>query len=221
MTRIDASRRLVALGLIWTLALAWSGWQPYDRATWWMEVAPVLIAFPILCAIERRQPPTMLAFWLIAAHGIVLIVGGRYSYARVPAGFAVQEWLGLARNPYDRFGHFVQGFVPAIVLRELLVRAGGLRSGRLLTAIVLACCLAVSAAYELIEFAAAMILGQGAEEFLGTQGDPWDTQWDMAMCLLGALVARATLGRAHDGAMARLSQRRGWAYNAADQGAQR
>ena len=141
-------------------------------------------------------------FWLIALHGLILMVGGAYSYARVPAGFVVQEWLGLARNPYDRLGHFAQGFVPAIVLRELLLRWGGLRRGALSTLLVVACCLAVSASYELIEFGAAMALGQGADEFLGTQGDPWDTQWDMLMCLIGAIVAVITLSRVHDRQMA-------------------
>jgi len=125
----------------------------------------------------------------------------------VPAGFVVQEWLGLARNPYDRLGHFAQGFVPAIVLRELLLRWGGLRRGALSTVLVVACCLAVSASYELIEFGAAMALGQGADEFLGTQGDPWDTQWDMLMCLIGAGVALGMLTRVHDRQLERLPRR--------------
>lgn len=163
-----------------------------------MEVAPVLIALPVLWATARRFPLTRLALLLIGAHGAVLMLGGAYSYARVPIGFAVQDWLGLARNPYDRFGHLVQGFVPAIVLREILARGAGLRDRRWLTGITLACCLAVSAAYELIEFAAAMLLGANADAFLGTQGDPWDTQWDMTMCLAGAIAALLLLGRTHD-----------------------
>jgi putative membrane protein len=167
-----------------------------------MEVAPVLIALPLLWATRRRLPLTSLALLLIGVHGLVLIVGGAYSYARVPIGFDVQHWLGLARNPYDRFGHLMQGFVPAIVLRELLVRLGELRRGALLTTLVLACCLAISAGYELVEFAAAMALGQGADEFLGTQGDPWDTQWDMLMCLIGAAAALLLLSRPHDRALA-------------------
>ena len=133
------------------------------------------------------------------------MLGGAYTYARVPIGFAVQDWLDLARNPYDRFGHLMQGFVPAIVLRELLVRLGGLRRGALLTVLVLACCLAVSATYELIEFGAAMALGQGADEFLGTQGDPWDTQWDMLMCLIGAALALAALTGFHNRQLKALS----------------
>ena len=199
-----APRLLAAITAIWVAALAVSGWNPFDRATWWMEVAPVLVAIPVLWATHRRFPLTTLALVLIALHGLVLILGGAYTYARVPIGFTVQDWLGLARNPYDRFGHLMQGFVPAIVFRELLVRLGGLKQGALLTALVLACALSVSAVYELIEFGAAMALGQGAEEFLGTQGDVWDTQWDMLMCLIGAALALIALGRLHDAQLARL-----------------
>jgi len=135
---------------------------------------------------------------------LVLMLGGAYTYARVPIGFEVQEWLGMARNPYDRFGHLMQGFVPAIVFREMLLRLSPLRAGWLLSALLLACGLAVSASYELIEFGAAMALGQGAEEFLGTQGDVWDTQWDMLMCLIGAGFALLLLSRWHDRQLARL-----------------
>lgn len=189
---------LIGLTLIWLIALIWSGWSPYDRATWWMEVAPALIAIPVLWASAQRLPLTTLALTLIGLHGLVLMLGGAYTYARVPVGFAVQDWLGLARNPYDRFGHFMQGFVPAIVLRELLLRLGALRRGALLASMVVASCLAVSATYELIEFGAAMALGQGADEFLGTQGDPWDTQWDMLMCLIGAITALLVLVPLHN-----------------------
>ena len=185
---------LISLTLVWLAALIWSGWSPYDCATWWMEVAPGLIALPVLWATVHRVTLTNLPLVLIGVYGIVLMLGGAYTYARVPVGFAVQDWLELARNPYDRFGHFMQGFVPAIVLRELLVRLGGLKRGPLF----LASCLAVSASYELIEFGAAMALGQGADEFLGTQGDSWDTQWDMLMCLIGAITALLALARLHD-----------------------
>lgn len=164
----------------------------------------MLIALPLLWWSRDRLPLTRLALVLIGIHGLVLVTGGAYSYARVPIGFAVQDALDLARNPYDRFGHFMQGFTPAIVLRELLVRLGGIRPGRLLVTLVLACCLAVSASYELIEFAAAMALGQGADEFLGTQGDPWDTQWDMLLCLIGAACALIALSRPHDRQLAAL-----------------
>jgi putative membrane protein len=189
---------LLALTLVWLAGLAVSGWQPFDRATWVMEVAPALIALPLLWVTAGRFPLNRLALALIAVHGLVLMLGGAYTYARVPIGFAAQDLLGLARNPYDRLGHFMQGFVPAIVLRELLIRLGGLRPGKLLMVLVLACCLAVSATYELIEFGAAQTMGQGAEAFLGTQGDMWDTQWDMLMCLIGAACALVLLTRVHD-----------------------
>ncbi len=195
---MNRNSALIALTLVWVAALVASGWQPYDRTTWWMEVAPALIALPILWGSARTFPLTRLALALIGLHGLVLMLGGAYTYARVPVGFTVQEWLGLARNPYDRFGHLMQGFVPAIVLRELLVRLGGLLRGTLLSILVLACCLAVSASYELIEFGAAMALGQRADEFLGTQGDPWDTQWDMLMCLIGAAIALIGLTGLHN-----------------------
>lgn len=199
--------RLRLLGLVWAVGLIASGLLPFDRATWWMEVAPVLIALPLLWGLRRRFALTGLALALIGIHGLILMLGGAYSYARVPAGYWVQDWLHLARNPYDRLGHFAQGFVPAIVIREWLVRRGGLVRGGMLTTLVIACCLAVSAMYELIEFGAAMALGQGADEFLGTQGDPWDTQWDMLMCLVGAVTALLTLltlSRVHDRQIARM-----------------
>lgn len=206
MSQGTARPGLVALTIVWLAALVASGWQPYDRATWWMEVAPALIALPILWGTARRFPLTSLAMALIAFHGLVLMLGGAYTYARVPIGFTVQEWLDLARNPYDRFGHLMQGFVPAIVLRELLIRLGGLRRGWLLAVLVLASCLAISATYELIEFGAAMALGQGADEFLGTQGDPWDTQWDMLMCLIGACAALVLLTSLHDRQLHRVAE---------------
>jgi len=199
-----ADRRLLVLGAVWGIGLVASGLAPFDRATWWMEIAPVLIAFPVLVGLRRRFVFTDLALLLIAVHGLVLMLGGAYTYARVPIGFAVQDWLHLARNPYDRFGHLMQGFVPAIVLREVLVRTGVIATGRVLAITVLAYCLSVSALYELIEFGAAVALGQGADAFLGTQGDPWDTQWDMLMCLIGAALALILLSRPHDRQIARL-----------------
>ncbi|WP_375244984.1 DUF2238 domain-containing protein [Sphingomonas parapaucimobilis] len=202
-----STMRLALLSAVWMAGLIASGPHPFDRATWWMEVAPVLVALPLLWGLRRRFPLTGLALVLIGLHGLILMLGGAYSYARVPAGFWVQDWLHLARNPYDRLGHFAQGFVPAIVFREWLIRQGGLVRGGMLTFLVIACCLAVSAAYELIEFGAAMALGQGADEFLGTQGDPWDTQWDMLMCLIGAVVAVVALSRVHDRQMAGMAER--------------
>lgn len=205
---VSRATPLIALTIAWTAGLLASGWHPFDRATWWMEVAPALIALPILWLTFRHFSLSWFALALVAVHGTVLMLGGAYSYARVPIGFALQEWLGLARNPYDRIGHLMQGFVPAIVLRELLIRLGKVTSGRLLTALVLACCLAVSAAYELVEFGAAMALGQGADAFLGTQGDPWDTQWDMLMCAVGAVISLSLLSRVHDQVLAGLTDDR-------------
>ncbi len=193
-----AARNLATVAVIWILALVASGVAPRDRLTWVMEVAPVLIALPLLAATRTRFPFTTLSYWLIAVHGLILIVGGAYTYAHVPAGFWVQEWLGLERNPYDRLGHFAQGFVPAIVAREILIRTFRLAPGNFLFFITTCICLAVSAFYELIEWWSALALGQGADEFLGTQGDPWDTQWDMFLALVGACVSQLVFSRRHD-----------------------
>ena len=184
-------------------ALAVSGVRPYDRVTWAMEVAPVLIAMPVLLATRRRWPLTCLLYGLIALHAGILILGGSYTYARVPLGFWLQDALDLARNPYDRIGHLAQGFVPAIAAREILLRGRYVRTRPMLTVLVVCVVLAISASYEMIEWAAALILGQGADAFLGTQGDVWDTQADMACALTGALAALALLGRAHDRALRR------------------
>ncbi len=195
---------LVGLTMLWLSGLLASGWQPHDRVTWAMEVAPAIIALPLMWATTRRAPLTGLLYGLIALHGLILMLGGAYTYARVPLGFWLQDMFDMARNPYDRIGHFAQGFVPAMVAREILLRWGGLRPGKMLATLVVAVCLAISALYELIEWAAAVAMGQGADAFLGTQGDPWDTQSDMAMCLLGAIAALLLLSRAHDRALARL-----------------
>jgi len=185
-------------------ALVVSGLKPYDRATWWMEVAPVLIAAPILVATYRRFPLTTLLYLLIGVHALVLIYGGAYTYARVPLGFWLQDLLSLERNPYDRIGHFMQGFVPAMVAREILLRNRFVSGSSMAAFLALCVALAVSAFYELIEWGAALALGQGAEEFLGTQGDPWDTQADMFLALIGAAAALAVLSRLHDRQIARL-----------------
>ncbi len=186
------------LGLVVLLALIISGIAPYDRATWLLEVAPVLIAAPILLLSYRRFPLTRLLYVLIAAHALVLILGGAYTYARVPLGFWLQDWFELSRNPYDKLGHFMQGVVPALLAREVLLRLGLLRPGKMLGFLSLCVALAFSALYELIEWWVALIAGQGAEEFLGTQGDPWDTQSDMLMALLGALLSITWLARRQD-----------------------
>jgi len=186
------------------IALAVSGWRPYDRITWLMEVAPVLIALPILIWTRDSYRLTMLLYVLIFLHALVLILGGAYTYARVPPGDWVKDLFGLARNPYDKLGHFMQGFVPAMIAREILLRGGFVR-GRRMTAFLCVCvALAVSACYEFVEWWAALAMGQGADEFLGTQGDEWDTQSDMFLALIGASIALATLAGTHDRQLAAL-----------------
>jgi putative membrane protein len=186
-------------------ALLVSGIAPRDRITWWLEVFPVLLAAPILFATAKSFPLTPLVYTLIAVHALILILGGHYTYAEVPLGFWVRDALGLARNHYDRLGHFAQGFVPALIAREVLLRTSPLRRGRWLFFLVTATCLAISACYELIEWWAALAGGAAADGFLGAQGDVWDTQWDMFLALLGAITAQLALGRAHDRALARLA----------------
>ena len=180
------------------LALVASGWQPYDRVTWLMEVLPVMIAVPILLATRRRFPLTTLLYACIFVHALVLMLGGAYTYARVPLGFQIADALGLHRNPYDKIGHFFQGFVPALVAREILVRGAYVQGRRMLAFVVVCVVLAISATYEFIEWGAALAMGQGADEFLGTQGDPWDTQSDMFFALIGAVAALALLSGIHD-----------------------
>ncbi len=179
-------------------ALVVSGIGPYERGTWLLEVAPVLIGVPLLVATGRRFPLTPLVYRLIFVHALILILGGHYTYARVPLGFWVQDLLEFSRNHYDRLGHLAQGFVPAILTREILLRTSPLRHSRWLFPLVTSVCLAFSAFYELIEWWAAVIGGSGAESFLGTQGDVWDTQWDMFLALIGALSAQLLLARLHD-----------------------
>lgn len=178
--------------------LAFSAIRPFDRGTWLMEVAPVLIALPVLWATRHRFPLTTLLYTLIFLHASVLIVGGAYTYARVPAGFWLQEHLHLERNPYDRIGHLFQGFVPALVAREVLIRTERISKRGMLSFLVISIVMAISAFYELIEWGAALALGQGADEFLGTQGDPWDTQSDMFCAMLGASLALLLLSKLQD-----------------------
>jgi putative membrane protein len=196
---------LVLLALA-AVALVVSGIGPTDRGTWVLEVFPVVIAAPLLYFTWPRFPLTPLAYRLIFIHALILMLGGHYTYAHVPLGFWLQDLLGFARNPYDRIGHFAQGFVPAMIAREILLRITALRPGKMLFFLVCCVCLAISACYEFIEWWAALILGQGAQEFLGTQGDEWDTQWDMFMALAGAVVAQLTLARVHDRQLAALAR---------------
>jgi putative membrane protein len=199
------SRALTAVTVVFMVGLVLSGIKPHDRTTWLLEVFPVIVALPLLWATRGKFPLTTLLYTLIAIHGIVLLAGGAYSYARVPIGFTVQEAFGWSRNPYDKLGHFMQGFVPAILAREVLVRGHYVRRGRMLAFIAICIPLAFSAFYELIEWWAALALGQGADEFLGAQGDPWDTQSDMFMALLGASAALLLLSRMHDRQVERLA----------------
>ncbi|WP_019867100.1 DUF2238 domain-containing protein [Methylovulum miyakonense] len=178
--------------------LALSGARPYDRATWLLEVLPVFITIPVLWTTYQRFPLTTLLYVGIFLHALVLMVGGAYTYARVPLGFEIADLLGLHRNPYDKIGHFFQGFVPALVAREILIRGGYVRGRKMSVFIVICIVLAISASYELIEWGAAVALGQGADDFLGTQGDIWDAQSDMFFALVGAITALSLLSRIHD-----------------------
>ena len=186
------------LGAIVVGLLALSGLHPYERSTWWMEVAPIFIVAPILVLTSRRFPLTSMLYVLIACHAVILLVGGAYTYARVPLGFWVQDAFHLSRNPYDKLGHFAQGFVPALAAREIFIRQGIVRKGVWTPLLAIAIALSVSLIYELIEWGAALAMGQGADAFLGTQGDPWDTQSDMGMAFLGAVVAMVLFVRWQD-----------------------
>lgn len=203
------STALTALLLATLAALTVSGIDPYDRLTWWMEVMPVLIALPVLFFTRRVFPLTPLLYGLLFFHGLVLMLGGHYTYARVPLGFWLQDGFDLARNHYDRIGHLAQGFVPAILAREILVRLSPLAAcknsgGGWLFFLVCCVVLAVSATYEFVEWWASLLYGAEADEFLATQGDIWDTQWDMLLALIGCLVSQLLLSGWHDRQLNRL-----------------
>ena len=200
-------REPLALLVLAVVALVVSGIGPKDRLTWLLEVAPVLIGAPILVASAKRFPLTPILYILLFFHALVLMLGGHYTYAEVPLGEWAKDAFGFARNHYDRLGHVTQGFVPAILAREILLRKSPLRPGGWLRLSVTSICLAFSALYELIEWATALLSGEAATAFLGTQGDIWDTQWDMYLALCGALLAQALLSRLHDRQLARLSSR--------------
>lgn len=179
-------------------ALAVSGWHPYDRTTWLLEVFPIFIGAPLLVATARRFPLTPLLYRLLFVHALILMLGGHYTYARVPLGFWLAELGHGVRNNYDRIGHLAQGFIPAILAREILLRRSPLVPGRWLFFLVSSVCLAFSACYELLEWWSAVAGGEAAADFLGTQGDQWDTQWDMFCALLGAVAAQLFMAGVHD-----------------------
>jgi putative membrane protein len=188
-------------GLLWgltVLALAVSCWRTADRFTWFLETVPAMLGLALMWATRASFPLTRLLYWLIFVHSLVLILGGTYTYAKVPLGEWAKEWFGWQRNHYDRIGHFMQGFEPAILAREVLVRRSPLAGSRWLGRLVFSVCLAFSAFYELVEWWSALVVGEDADAFLGTQGDPWDTQTDMFLAGVGAIAALLALTRLHD-----------------------
>jgi putative membrane protein len=178
--------------------LIWSGINPHDRFTWILEVFPIFLGVPALILLYPRLRLTPLVYSLIWIHSLILMLGGHYTYAQVPLGFWMEDWFGFSRNHYDRIGHLAQGFIPAMLAREVFIRRSPLRGSRWLPFIVICFCLAFSAFYELIEFWTALATGSAATDFLGTQGDPWDTQWDMMLALIGSIVSLLLLSRWQD-----------------------
>ncbi|MFJ5774128.1 DUF2238 domain-containing protein [Streptomyces sp. NPDC093094] len=193
-----------AFAAVAVAGLAASAWAPHDRMTWFLETVWVIVGLPLVALAWRRFPLTGLVCGLLAVHALVLSLGGHYTYAEVPPGDWVRDTFGLERNPYDRFGHLMQGFVPAILVRELLSRTSPLRGSRWLAPLTVCACLAFSAVFEMFEWAAAVTGGHSADAFLATQGDVWDTQWDMFCALIGATVALSALSRVHDRQLDRL-----------------
>lgn len=191
-------KMLVSGAILLVALLVYSGINSYDLPTWIMEVLPVIIALPILVFTYRRFPLTSLLYAVIFIHAVVLIFGGMYTYAQVPLGFEIAQWLDLDRNPYDKIGHFMQGFAPALIAREILIRGRYVNGSKMLIFIVISIVLAISALYELIEWGAALAMGQGADEFLGTQGYVWDTQSDMFFALIGSIAALIFFRKYHD-----------------------
>jgi len=191
-------REPTVLLLLLLLCLVLSAVGARDSFTWFLEVAPIVIGAPILIATYRRFPLTPLAYRLIFVHALILMVGGHYTYAEVPLGYWMKDVFGFARNHYDRIGHFAQGFVPAILVREILLRKTPPRSRGWLFFLVTCVCLAISACYEFIEWGIAVATGSKADAFLGTQGDPWDTQWDMLWALIGSVTSQLVLSRRHE-----------------------
>jgi putative membrane protein len=192
------SRYELVLLVSMVLLLIWSGIHPRDRFTWWLEVAPILIGVPVLIWLYPKLRLTPLSYTLVWVHCLILMLGGHYTYAQVPLGFWMENVFGFTRNHYDRIGHFAQGFIPAMLAREIFIRRSPLGRSRWLPFVVICFCLAFSAFYELTEFWTALSAGGAATDFLGTQGDVWDTQWDMQMALIGAIVSLIVLSRVQD-----------------------
>jgi len=188
------------LGLLVSLVLllVWSGIHPHDRFTWVLEVFPILLGVPALILLYPRLRLAPVVYTLVWVHCLILMLGGHYTYAQVPLGFWMEDWFGFGRNHYDRIGHFAQGFIPAMLAREIFIRRSPLKGSRWLPFMVVCFCLAFSAFYELIEFWTALATGSAATDFLGTQGDPWDTQWDMMLALIGSIVSLLLLSRWQD-----------------------
>ncbi|MDO9205225.1 DUF2238 domain-containing protein [Methylotenera sp.] len=196
--RKTGNQFFLLLFTILSAMFVWSAITPTDRLTWWLEVAPVIIALPILFFSYKHLQFTQLAYFLMLVHAIILLIGAHYTYAEVPLFDWLQDVLDLSRNYYDRVGHFVQGFVPAIIVREIMLKKSPLQQGRWLFFITCCICLSISAVYEFVEWWVAVYEGGAAEAFLGTQGDVWDTQWDMFTALIGAIVAQVALAKTHD-----------------------
>jgi putative membrane protein len=195
----NATERTLIVAFVTLVALlVVSGLHPFDQTTWVLEVFPIFVVLPLLLATHKRFPLTPLLYCLIFVHAIVLMVGGAYSYARVPMGFYFQDLFQLSRNPYDKVGHFFQGLVPALAIREVLLRSNYIAKGKMLIFLILFTVLGISAMYELLEWFSALVLGQGADEFLGTQGDPWDTQSDMFFAFIGATTSLLGFSVVHD-----------------------
>ena len=202
----NAARTHLALLLTVMAVILWSAWRPHDRFTWWLEVSPGLVAIAVLLATYRRFRFTTLCYTLIALHICVLCIGGHYTYARVPFFDWLRPIFAWQRNHYDRLGHFMQGLVPAIIAREVITRYGVLARKNWLPFLVVSICLAISALYELIEWWTALLSGGAANDFLGSQGDVWDTQSDMCVALIGAIAALIVLSAVHNRAIRKLER---------------
>jgi len=206
------NKELLVLLILILAVMVWSWINPYDRPTWWLEAIPVIIALPLLFYTRESFPLTRISYYLICVHSIILVVGAHYTYARVPLGFWMQDWFEFSRNHYDRIGHLAQGFIPAILAREILWRKQVINLVNIspgkhwLFFLTTSFCLAFSAFYELLEWWTAVIGGDGSVEFLGTQGDVWDAQWDMMLALIGAILAQLLLGKGHDRQMVKVTE---------------